>query len=304
MYEAKVKVGEMVKKTKKSYWRVTKKTLKHLGILGFSKTENIFGINPIIISTIYIILTLFLASILRKIVKIVYKNNEKFSKQLFLEFIATIELCACCYELIIIADNWGIWAYALYLFLLTIWWGSNWEEASACPYNPVEEVVEGSRDVKSALWIIGSQLLGALVTFRYVQVLWSLELVETHVDKAYEDCTTDLQVETSMGVIIEGAATCLCRVVSRILGETNAKLGNYFDAFFCTMMVVAAFNFSGGYFNPALATSLKLGCDGNTFVEHVLVYWFGATAGAVLSIFLFKATYIQDIISSLKPKIE
>ncbi|XP_028136839.2 aquaporin-11 [Diabrotica virgifera virgifera] len=294
----------MVRKPRKSFWRVTRKTLKHLGILGFSKNENILGINPIIVSTTYILLTLFLASVLRKIVKLIYGDSEKFSKQLLLEFIATLELCACCYELIIIADNWGISAYAFYLFLLTVWWGSNWGSASACPYSPIEEVIEGNQDIKTAFWLIGAQLAGALLTFRYVQVLWSLELVETHLDKAYEDCTTDLQVDTGLGTIIEAGATCLCRIVSRILSESDAKLGNYFDAFFGTMMVVAAFNFSGGYFNPALATSLKLGCDGNTFVEHVIVYWFGAIAGAILSIFLYKSVFIQNIIASVKPKTE
>lgn len=61
--------------------------------------------------------------------------------------------------------------------------------------------------------------------------------------KAYEECTADLQVDIISGALIEAAATCLCRLTSRILSETNAKFGNYLDAFFGTMMVVAGIIF-------------------------------------------------------------
>lgn len=65
-----------------------------------------------------------------------------------------------------VADNWGVWAYALYLFVLTLWWASKWEDASACPYSPIEEVIEGMKSYKTAILIIISQILAALVTFQ------------------------------------------------------------------------------------------------------------------------------------------
>jgi glycerol uptake facilitator-like aquaporin len=49
----------------------------------------------------------------------------------------------------------------------------------------------------------------------------------------------------------------------------------------------AAFNYSGGYFNPVLATSLKFGCRGHTAIEHIAVYWIGASLGAVASIYVY-----------------
>lgn len=53
-------------------------------------------------------------------------------------------------------------------------------------------------------------------------------------------------------------------------------------------MKTTAFNYSGGYFNPVLATSLKWGCDGHTNMEHVIVYWIGSCTGALLSVPIFK----------------
>lgn len=56
---------------------------------------------------------------------------------------------------------------------------------------------------------------------------------------------------------------------------------------------IPAFDYSGGYFNPVLATSLKAGCEGHTLLEHALVYWIGACAGAVLSVYIYKFPAVQ-----------
>ncbi|XP_018562473.1 aquaporin-11 [Anoplophora glabripennis] len=291
-------------KAKGTFSRKAFRLLKRLGILGYSKKKNIFGVHPLVVSTAYIVLTLLLAAVSRKLVKSIFGSSESIFKQILLEFIATLELCAACFELIIVADNWGVAAYAIYLFLLTIWWSSHWEDASACPYSPIEDVLEGGKTLKTVVLVIVAQVFAALVTFSYVQVLWALELADTHRGRAFEECTADLQVDMVAGAIIEGVATCICRLISRTLSESNAKFGTVLDAFFGTMMVVAAFNFSGGYFNPALATALKLGCEGNTFTEHLVVYWLGATVGSILSVFIFKIKPIQNYVKKLKEKQE
>jgi aquaporin related protein len=57
-----------------------------------------------------------------------------------------------------------------------------------------------------------------------------------------------------------------------------------------------AFNYSGGYFNPVLSTSLKWGCAGHTEIEHVIVYWIGACAGAIVSVPLFKHPIVRKLL--------
>lgn len=85
-------------------------------------------------------------------------------------------------------------AYGIYLFLLTVWWSQSWEDVTACPYNRLEEVVEGGMDIQHALMLILSQVLGGAVIFKYIGFVWSLELAETHVGRSNGSCTTDLQV--------------------------------------------------------------------------------------------------------------
>jgi aquaporin related protein len=68
--------------------------------------------------------------------------------------------------------------------------------------------------------------------------------------------------------------------------------------------LVAAFDYSGGYLNPVLATSLKYGCQGNTLIEHVVVYWVGASLGAIASVFLYQHPTVQKLLIGDKEKEE
>lgn len=117
-----------------------------------------------------------------------------------------------------------------------------------------------------------------------------------------------------MGALIEAVATLLCRITSKALSENEPQYAAAIDSFVATSLVVAggwwcwlrnslhwhcgetitfspsflpAFDYSGGYYNPVLATSLKFGCRGHSHVEHFLVYWVGASAGAVASVYVY-----------------
>lgn len=137
-------------------------------------------------------------------------------RNLFNEAIASAELCACCFELIIgkshlllislflningsisitiVADNFGVAAYAICLFVLTVWWSHVWDDASACPYTHMEELVEGKQTLSEVGLKIWAQLMGGCCVFRLIQIIWWFEFVKTHEGRAFEECTSDLQV--------------------------------------------------------------------------------------------------------------
>lgn len=60
----------------------------------------------------------------------------------------------------------------------------------------------------------------------------------------------------------------------------------------------SAFNYSGGYFNPVLATALKWGCRGHSNLEHIIVYWCGACMGAILSVPMFRMKAVRKYLVS------
>lgn len=45
-----------------------------------------------------------------------------------------------------------------------------------------------------------------------------------------------------------------------------------------------------------LATALKWGCSGHTNIEHIIVYWIGACAGAVLSVPVFNMKQVRALL--------
>ncbi|XP_032598041.1 aquaporin-11 isoform X2 [Drosophila grimshawi] len=128
-------------------------------------------------------------------------NSDGIVPVLMNEAIAAAELCACCFELIIVADNFGVAAYAIFLFLLTVWWGKVWGDASACPYTHMEDVLEGRTTFKEMALRTWAELMGGCCVYRIVQVFWWLEFAETHKGRAFEECNADLQLSISPAAI-------------------------------------------------------------------------------------------------------
>lgn len=158
-----------------------------------------------------------------------------------------------------------------------------------------------------------AQLMGGCCVYRFVQIFWWFQFATTHEGRAFEQCTADLQVHPYLGAVIEGIFTLLCRLGSKTIAETNPRFSTIIDSFVGTSLVVLAFNYSGGYFNPVLATSLKWGCDGHTGLEHIIVYWIGACVGAILSVPIFKVKSVRrflvgdnetDVVATEKDKKE
>merc|ERR1712218_733185 len=66
-----------------------------------------------------------------------------------------------------------------------------------------------------------AQVIGGVAVFRLIQILWSIEIAETHVGRShsavYNVCTADLTVPVLHAAIIEGVATWVCRIGSRLI---------------------------------------------------------------------------------------
>jgi aquaporin related protein len=257
----------------------------------------------ILVSVGYIIMFLFMAEFMRRLVD---PLNPSLLKTALYEAIAAAEMCSTGFELIIVADNYGIMAYSVCLFLLTIWFSDHWGDATACPYNHFEECAQGRMSVKETLVRTLAQTLGGVAVFRLVQLLWSIEITETHIGRShshiYDVCTADLTVPVLTGAAIEAVATLVCRLGSRLIALKEPHYGTAIDSFIATTMVILAFDTSGGYLNPVLATALKFGCRGHTPVEHFLVYWVGASLGSLASVYVWP--YVEEAVPQAAAALE
>merc|ERR1712088_983225 len=211
----------------------------------------------IAVSTGFVLLTCFLAEALRKIIESTVPDG--LLKTALKEAVAGAELCGCGFELIIIADNYGVSVYSISL-------------------------------LETAVRTVAATI-GGVVVFAYIQILWNLEVAETHVGRshssAWDICSADLQIPVLRGAIVEGVATMLCRLTTKVLTDKEPQYSSAIDSFIATSLVVAGFNYSGGYYNPVLATGLKWGCRGHSHMEFGIVYWLAASIGAIASIYVY-----------------
>ena len=59
-------------------------------------------------------------------------------------------------------------AYAVCLFLLTIWFSEHWGEATACPYNHFEDYAQGNMGLTETVVRTLAETAGGLAVFRYL----------------------------------------------------------------------------------------------------------------------------------------
>ncbi|CAL4064820.1 unnamed protein product [Meganyctiphanes norvegica] len=242
----------------------------------------------ILVSTLTIITQMAISHFIRG--QISRKLQNETLKEILLEFVASAELTGTAYELMIITNNYTKYGYGVFLFLMQIWWGKSWAPATACTYSLLEEYVEVGTNTQTMILKMVAQILGGIVSFRWVRPIWQLQLTATHIgaeEPLIDMCLADLAVPLLVGFTIEMLMTCACRLFSRGLGELQPNFAPAIDSFFATAMVLWALETSGGYFNPILAL-VKLGCEGHTNIEHVFVYWAGSILGSMLSIILWK----------------
>ena len=73
-----------------------------------------------------------------------------------------------CNTPILVADNYGVSTYAIFLFSLTIWWAQHWGDATACPYLCFEDCINGSMTfLETAVRTIAATI-GGVAVFGYV----------------------------------------------------------------------------------------------------------------------------------------
>ncbi|XP_013788340.1 aquaporin-11-like [Limulus polyphemus] len=212
-------------------------------------------------------------------------------RPLVAELISTLELCSDCAELGVVYERHGSIALGLALGLVCFWWCQVFEDTEACPCGPIEDYVlripSPSGDISKKLL---GQVIGGIITTWYIKSIWSFHLVTEHrALHTAQQCEAGLQVTILWGALIEGFITFISRLVALQSGKWDARTAAIANSITTVVLVLAALNTTGGFFNPILASALTLGCHGNTIIEHFIVYWIGALIGGLIARVLHQA---------------
>jgi len=240
----------------------------------------------IIVSVFNIATISFCTHTARVIVRLVLSG---FPRVIAEELVSTLEYCAVCFELALVCDNYGKTMFVIGLYVMNLWWGSCWGDATANPNTHLEDIVRGECEPREAGYKIGAQTVAGLAVWRVVRYLWGLGYSNLHLGKSRElTCLADLQVSVIKGAAVE----CIITFIDRMNGLSQRhytwQYSNVFNAILSTGLVVAGLDYSGGYFNPVLAMSLKMGCTGHNLLEHVIVYWLASVVGSMIALKFYR----------------
>ena len=222
-------------------------------------------------------------------------------RSLVLDFIGGGEAVVVSWELITVFHQYGqpLWALLSFLAMVAKYYRYR-PEVVACPYTHLQAVLRGWARPLDALARVIAQFAGARVFFSWQTRVWDWSLARVHVGRtywmSYGLCSAWLDVSNQLGFFVELGGSLVCGLAAilifdwdlaprvsihkRILASTSVTL----------LVVLAAFHQTGGFFQPLLAFGRTFGCVGVlrpvSPLDHVLVYWVGASLGAVLSMYL------------------
>ena len=101
-------------------------------------------------------------------------------------------------------------------------------------------------------------------------------------------CSDDLQVSVVTGSMVELVGTLCCGLSGFLMVDssylmTRPRLATGLEGLAGVLLVLAGFDLTGGYYSPALALGLKVGCGSSGLMTHLAVYWLGPCLGALVA---------------------
>ena len=129
---------------------------------------------------------------------------------------------------------------------------------------------------------------------RILGAVWDYDLSAHHAGRTIAlsaaHCSTPFAGVSVLGAAAaEAAGTMFLAVVGPLITESptlearDPALAVVLHAAIVVGAILAAFDVSGGMFNPMLATTLLGGCSGHSAWQHFAVYWLGGAAGVTLA---------------------
>jgi len=252
--------------------------------------DHVHSASCLLISTAILAGTAVTTNILRSLIR--YSLSPSIVSFCLLDFLCGLELCVCGFELGVVLDIYDIPVYSGFLWIVLIWQAISWGDATANPYSHLLRWQAGLQGISHTLIRICAGAAGALASLLILAPVWMMELSHFHQGRAEKSatghCGDDLQVSLTEGVVVELVGTLFCLLSGSILSDVP-KLRNHpllvtiLDNAVGVALVIAAFDLTGGYFNPALAVGIKLGCGQGGHLQHLAVYWIGPCIGAFLA---------------------
>lgn len=242
-----------------------------------------------------VILTVLVAGdITRRVARKTFKNPTV--RNLALDALLSIETVAVGFEMGVINELYGVYFWLGGIFLNCLYQSFRWSGLQPpIPYMHLCDYLDGTQTLVAVLLRTLVMASAGIATHRYlVTPLWHLELSGPHIGRSVLTSSPACRVPWAQAVSVAKSfwvelVGTLFLTVGPNLAVDNPTLQNneprLINVLISAMVVVAVWagmDMSGGFYSPMLASAVFGGCHGHSLTEHFVIYWVGATLGAVV----------------------
>uniref|UniRef100_A0A8C5X0I4 Aquaporin n=1 Tax=Malurus cyaneus samueli TaxID=2593467 RepID=A0A8C5X0I4_9PASS len=211
------------------------------------------------------------------------------------EFAGSFQLCSSCLELRMLMDigPWGAgFGLDLALTLLFLLWaahGASLDGVPAIPTVCVQELLLLRAGPAGTGARLLAQAAGTAAGRALTRLYWSWELTQLHFiqNLIAAECSSAIRAPLPLAAFVEGSCSFLFHLVLLKVRQSHPLCRVPALAATVTFLTYAAGPFTGGFFNPALATATTFHCSGSSSWEYIQVYWLGPLAGMLAALLLF-----------------
>lgn len=205
------------------------------------------------------------------------------------ELISTFQLSVCVFEISVIGRFYNVWIALCGSFCLLSLKNAEYifEGAFANPCGLLEDFV-----YKKGYWVVDNvtkivfQLVGALVSFPFIQMLWKSTWSDLHHQQVRKGLRSTLEVSLLYGIWIEILATFVTAISDFLSRGRLKKYNPVIRSASCVFLSYILAETTGTWMNPALATAHTfVFCSRKEVIsEHLFVFWLGPIIGTLAAI--------------------
>lgn len=231
-------------------------------------------------------ITVVLCELLRSVTR--RKVRPGLAQDLLTEVVCTLQLSCCTREMILFGTlgNIQLWLALLLTYLLTVLHCMTTQGATCNPCGSVEHWLRALASGPHTLLMGAAQFVGAALSRVLMPNIWLLGLSPLH--EWDEGCKSPLHMPPWQGALVEMTCALSLYLALHFLPRVKSQYRPHVVAVTITAIVYVGGPLTGAVFNPALALAVVFLCQGNSFLQYVIVYWIGPVIGMAVSILILE----------------
>lgn len=163
-----------------------------------------------------------------------------------------MQVLGCSLENSHIRQHYGYAAFFITIYCLSVWYSLTLDNSTANPCSHLIRYVQGKATLRSVIFSIFAQCIGAALCWQAARVFWQLDLTACHRHRLHHShlskCQSDLTVSVTAGFIIESLACVTdCLLTHTTFTKSSGAITQLFEQH-AKMLLLCLITTAGIYF--------------------------------------------------------